>query len=91
MAADDGARAASAHRIAAMACCIALLGLVEGLTRYSGAFNGPIDGVVAVAVVTCLVLTAWSWFERGTATSSAGALVSADARVPVGAPSPERA
>jgi hypothetical protein len=91
VAADDGARAASARRIAAMACCIALLGLAGGLTRYSGAFNGPIDGVVAVAVVTCLVLAAWSWFERGTATSSAGARVSADARVPAGAPSPERA
>ena len=32
----------------------ALLGLVGGLIRYSGAFNGPIDGVVAVAVVTCI-------------------------------------
>ncbi len=88
VAADDAARAASTRRLAAMACCIALLGLAGGLTWYAAQLDGTVDAVVGVSVTVCLVLAAWAWFERGAATSSAGALVRADAQGP--APSATR-
>lgn len=76
-AADDAMRRASVHRIAAMGCCIALLGLADALQRYSGAFNGPIDPVVALALTVCLALTAWAWFRRDHATAPAAGPVDA--------------